>query len=274
MNPFPREKPILSTTVMTVVLASLFLGCSSNILIPNTGNPTPSMKEMITKYQSQNWEIRQTAVKELRDHIKKSDSELLELAFIIASRDGHSSIRIEAIKGLEIMKTKKTIDRINELAVEDGNLNVRWQAISSLSKIHDPSSYTVFTQCFSSDDWLLREASIKGILSYSNSMPEDTITPFIEKGLKDENESVKISTLQNLQEKYETVYPLIRSIFKKYKKSSHPLLNASLKALKGYLLDRETREEMINLLGHKNSDIRVLAYRVLKQESILKSTVR
>lgn len=247
------------------------LNCSNNLVIDSRGISVSSIKNSIEKYQSPDWEQRLIAVKDLKNNIKGPNDQLVEMALIISSRDTHPSVRIESLNGLENLATKKSIDRMNEMALSDESLNVRWQALRSLVKIRDESSYSVFMQSFSSDDWLIREAAIQGILLYSSVAGSESLAQYSEKGLKDINECVKIATLRNLQVKEEMLYPLVLDIFKKHKKSSHPLLNASLVALKGYMLDKETRDDVIDLLGHKNREIRILAFRVLKQEITLKN---
>ena len=88
---------------------------------------------------------------------------------------------------------------------------------------------------------------------------------------EDTNISVRIALLNNLKVKSLDIYVSIINKFEisSMKKINTSLLRATLKALKGYRLDLRTREKVIELLGHRDKNIRILALRVLKQEKLI-----
>ncbi len=247
-----------------------FIQCGASIVTRDSYDLSV-LKKSVINYQSPSWETRLEAVQELVNSGTGEGNKLLEMTYLVSSSDSHPAVRLEAIKGLASIKSTKSVGRLREMALGDDSPNIRWQSIKTLTVLKDPASLDVFMRCYDSDDWLTREASIEGIMKFSGIAPHDTVISYAEKGLKDPNESVRMATLRNLAVKDESLYPTIREIFRNVKKTSHPMLNAALMAMKGFSLDRQTREEMIDLLGHRNLQIRILALRVLKQEIINRS---
>ncbi|MBN1531558.1 MAG: HEAT repeat domain-containing protein [Spirochaetes bacterium] len=257
-----------------MLLVPLLVHCGHGMYITDEAAIAALIKDRILQYQNSDWETRQHAVSDLAAQGERSDNKLLEIALIVSSEDQHPGVRIEALKGLAAMKTEKTLERLSDIALSDDSPNVRWQALKALAPLRNPSVIDVFTRCYDSDDWLIREASIEGLMTLGDQAPRDTILTYAEKGLKDPNESVKITTMKCLTVKDDALYPMIKEIFNREKKSSHPLLNASLIALKGYVLDAQTREDVIDLLAHRNLEIRLQALRVLKEDWAMKARTR
>lgn len=251
-----------------MILASIH--CSRNIVITNKGIIVSTVRASIRKYDSPNWEIRRNAIRDLAKNISASDDGLIEMALLVSSKDVHPAVRIESLKGMAALKSKNTFGRISEIALLDDNNNVRWYAIKTLALFNEKSSFDVFSKSYASDDWLLREASIEGLMDMDIMMEKEKVIPYAVKGMNDPSENVKIATLINVRIRDEKLFTLIKEIFKKKKNTSHPLLRASLTAMNGYMLDSKTRGDVIDLLSHDNKEIRLLAFKVLKQESLMK----
>ena len=78
----------------------------------------------------------------------------------------------------------------------------------------------------------------------------------------------KINHLRVTPQRIE-IYKEIIKIFNKEIKKRSKLFKASLNALKGYTLDKQTREKIISLLSDINKEIRIIALRVLKEEQTI-----
>ena len=252
------------------LLLIFILTCSDGRNIANQVMDSKTIRKNIRLSQSENWEIRKYAIKVLALGNYDSKTQLVKKFFLISSEDNHPSIRMEALKGLGALKEADTIPRIKEMIFKDENDNVKWYALKILTLFNNPECFEIFKISFNNDDWLIRETAIEGILQYQGTMNDNKIIPYIIKGLKDKNESVKIMTLRKTTIREKNLYRIINKIFKEKKESSHPLLKASLVAMKGYIIDLESREDLIKMLGHRNRKVRLLAFHVLKKENQLK----
>jgi HEAT repeat protein len=271
---YEKNAPRRCSACCAVILLSLLFHCGRGIYISDNAASAALIRETIQQYRNPNWETRQKVVSDLVKQSEGSENKLLEIAIIVSSEDPHPGVRIEAIKGLSSIKTDRTVARLNTMALTDDSPNVRWQALKALASFRAPGSIETFAQSYTSDDWLIREASIEGMMKLGELAPRERIVAYAEKGMKDPSESVQIAAMRHLTVKDETLFPIIREIFNKEKKSNHPLLQASLIALKGYTLDAQTREDVISLLAHRNLQIRLQALRVLKEETLIKARIR
>jgi HEAT repeat protein len=188
---------------------------------------------------------------------------------MVAAKDPSSSVRIEAVKGLVVLKSEKALDAIKKIASDDKEGNVRWYAIKELHAFKDPSIAEIYIKGLASDDWLIREESIKGILEMDDATIKAKMIPCIIKAINDPSSSVVFTTLHEVKIKDAGLYQAIADKFNSCSDYNYSLLEASLIALNGYRLDPKTREKVINLLVHDNIHIRLLALRVLKKDKIL-----
>ncbi len=121
-----------------------------------------------------------------------------------------------------------------------------------------------------SDDWLIREESIKGLLMIDDILIEKISVPYIIQALNDPRINVRLTTMEYLKVKDERISAVLSGIInddENFHKIN--LLKAALKAIHGYLLDKETRERLIDFLTHPNVDIRILSLGVLKKDKEL-----
>lgn len=218
-------------------------------------------------YSSDNWEDREKAVIDLYYYKNSFYSRDILLFFLKASEDRHSAVRIKAVNGLHLMPDPAALERLRIMAKEDPKINVRWHAIQALADYRIKENEKLFVESFKSSDWLIREAAIIGLLKINNPESQIKNILLIKKGLNDPVISVRLATLQNLELKNELFYPDITKIIND-KQSSPSILKAALSAIKGYRLDYTTRDRLITLLTHYESEIRIEAFRALKEEPL------
>ena len=91
--------------------------------------------------------------------------------------------------------------------------------------------------------------------------------PYIIVALNDERINVKLAALENVKIKDKKIYEEICTIIKSDEnKDKIILLSAALKAINGYLLDRDMREIIIGFLTHPFPEIRIASLGVLKKD--------
>jgi len=193
----------------------------------------------------------------------------VEELLIEATHDPHPQVRIEAVRIAGALKTQTILGRIKVMAVRDKNSNVRWHALKTLALFRDPDSLDIFLDSFKSRDWIIREASIAGLLSLDRSVIKHKTVPVIIRAINDPSTSVRITALNMVKIRDKRIYRTISGKLTEKINSEVTLLSAVLTALEGYRLDSKTREKVINLLVHENSRVRILALRVLKMEKRL-----
>jgi HEAT repeat protein len=226
------------------------------------------------KYTAGAWPERVAAVQEIIKYYGQKKNSLIVSTLALASRDPHPAVRIEAAKAISRMPTDQATKMLRTIAADDGNGNVRWAALRILRARNDPSNIDVFTKCFTSEDWLLREEAILGILALDDAVIKDRLVPLVIKALNDPSTSVSLSVLAHIRVKDDRIYRAITARFIAATEFQYSLLEASLLALDGYRLDPKTREKVINLLVHDNVRIRLLALRVLKKDKMMKEIER
>ncbi|MFH0975619.1 MAG: HEAT repeat domain-containing protein [Spirochaetota bacterium] len=249
---------------MMCVFAFHVFGCSSVYL---TGEEERKVTDILSEsYKNENWQTR----KEVITNICPYKSPKAENLLITALSDIHPAVRIEALNCLQTKKSSKAKKTIREIAESDSDYNVRMSAILSLSKYRDPATAPVFVRGLRSDDWLIREESIKGLLMIDDMLIKQISVPYIIQALNDSRINVRLATLENVKIKDKRIYSEISAIInneENYYKVN--LLNASLKAINGYLLDKTIREKLIGFLTHPYMEIRISALGVLKKDKEL-----
>ncbi len=187
---------------------------------------------------------------------------------IRALDDDHKLVRIEALKGLYHFKplsAKSKIKKIAELSTDD---NIKWNAIRTLSLYRDPTAAIIFAKGLKNRDWLVREEIHQSPADDQRFRDKESrpSSPYISEALNDSKESVIITTLKNLDIKDRELYAIISRIITTTPYYKQSLYLAALKAIKGYKLDRKTRNKVVELLTHRNKEVRLMALRVLKYE--------
>ncbi len=143
-------------------------------------------------------------------------------------------------------------------------------AIQTLAQYRDPTSAPIFAKGLASDDWLVREESIKGLLTIDDIFIKRISVPYIIQSLNDSRINVRLATLENIKIQNKVIYNELTVIInneENYNKTN--LLNAAIKAINGYLLDKATRERLISFLTHPNTEIRLSSLKVLKKDKEL-----
>ncbi len=221
------------------------------------------------RYPTATWVERRDIVRDVVNYYGKDKNDLVIGILTYAAKDPQPAVRIEAVQSLTKIKSEHSIPLIKKTALEDRNDNVKWYAIKSLRAFKDDSSADIFIYGLASNDWLIREESIKGICSLDDATIKARLIPSIIKAINDPSSSVMLTALRWVKTKDNRVYEVIAKKLRNSTENNYSLLQATLIALRGYQLDAKTKEKVIGLLVHKNSRIRILALRVLKKDRIL-----
>lgn len=221
--------------------------------------------DAVHQYSSSNWEEREKAVVKMYNYADSPFSANVTLFFIKATEDRHPAVRIKAVQGLRIRKDPAALGRLRFMAQNDPRRNVKWHTLLALGDYGLTENEIFFIEGYSSSDWIIREASIIGILKLKDPEAQKRNIPLIKNAINDNVITVRLSALKNLEIKDDILYREIAKIINS-NKSSRSLLKAALAAIKGYKLDFKTRERLISLLTHYDRDIRVFAFRALREE--------
>jgi hypothetical protein len=256
----------------TVNVRLPFLACIAAALLAGCGLHhkaelvrIQNQRALANKYAMGNWMVRRDAVREIVRYIGPQKNDLIIGTLKVASTDPHTAVRIEAMKCIPLIKNPEMLALLKKTAESDRDGNVRWYALQSLRLFRDPSAADVFARGLASGDWLIREASIRGILDLDETTVRPRLIPHIIRALGDPRTSVVITTLTGLKIRDDALYRAITGRLFSSTDSDYSMLEAVLTALEGYSLDPKTKEKVINLLVHNNYRIRVLALRVLKK---------
>jgi len=254
----------VSRLPMLIFFFAVFLSPSCLSRVTTQKKPS-DINKYFAMYDNGNWIEKKEAIR----YIKRYPSSQTFSFLIKAADDPHSIIRIEALKSISLHVPPEAVGKVKQLALSEKRPNVRWQALRTLSRYKDPTSALVFAKALKSDDWLIREEAIKGLLKINDYAIRYVSIPYILEALDDPVESIVITTLNDLSIKDQRLYQKISSILQETPAHKHSLLQATLTALKGYKYDTATRESIVNLLVHRNKDLRIAAFRALKSESEL-----
>ena len=143
--------------------------------------------------------------------------------------------------------------------------------MKALAEYRDPTASPIFVKGLTSEDWLLREESIKGLLMIDDILIQQVSIPYILKALRDQRINVRLSALKYVKVRNIKIYEVLQHIVNnKNNYNRIIILISTLNAIKGYLLDDKTRERLIEFLTHPNREIRILSLSVLKKDNELK----
>ncbi len=249
--------------ILLIFILLLFGGCSRELITIEERN---AVEALCLSYNSKNWETRRETIR----HICSYDITPVGEILIAALNDTHPGVRIEALKCIGEMKLSKAKRTVRHIAEFENDNNIKLYAIQSLAKYRDPFSAPVFAKGLQSDDWLIREESIKGILMINDLLIQQTSVPYVLQALVDERINVRLAALENVKIKHEKIYSELSLIINDPENSKKIiLLKAALKAINGYLLDMDTRARIVDLLTHPDKDMRILALGALKKDKEL-----
>jgi HEAT repeat protein len=250
-----------------ILFSTAFLSCTSNIIITEEKKRRRDIGLVIYKYKSENWEERIDALNEISGYNTLPHSIKALRLLVEATYDNHSAVRLVAIKKLADFPSIISRNRLTEIAIEKNNSNEKWYALHTLASYKDPLLSPIFIEGLKSSDWLIRDISITGILMLDNTFLEKSMISYIIKALRDPASRVRLTTLKNLKIKNQALYNEIKKNLEEKNKKIFTI--ASLKALRGYRLDKNTRNRVIQHLTDNNSKIRILALRVLQEEELI-----
>ena len=267
-----------------VVVGVFFLmSCTRDIGVKEQAQAQLVLNESWKLYKSQEWTERHSAVEKMGLFLsqidksiiqtlisgKKKDSESIEYFYLTAVRDSHSMVRIDALKGLSLLLSEEAYPVIANMAVNDRSDNVRWYAVQTLSLYRKNAASDIFTRCLNDDDWLIREAAIRGVLMLDEIFQQKKMVSFIIQAIKDPNNNVKAAALSGVTIKDNAIYAEMIELLRTKDKLNSKLLAALLKGLQGYILSEDVRMHVIDLLSYKNREVRINALRVLKTEKVM-----
>lgn len=217
-------------------------------------------------FKNSNWIQRKDILLQVSKYSTSNTTRLL----IYATDDEHPEVQSTALMYLGKYIPPDAKLKIREIAKYAKNDNIRWYALLVLAKYRDPESASIFIYGLNNNDWLIREASIKGLLMIEDQKIRYRTIPIVIKALKDKRINVKLAALEFVNIKDKRIYRVIsRMLLYNIKRENNTIIQAILKALNGYIIDKKIRKSVINLLIHPNKDIRVYALRVLKREAEL-----
>lgn len=272
---------LFSLNISAALISVLMISCSGGIIIPG-GEWDARFRTAVHNLSSTRWTDRVEAVKVPNEYLSivreldyvygSSVPEYIKLSEIIifeASSDVHRAVRLEAVKGLGLLETRGALKKLRYMASEDKEQDVRWKALESLALYKDPGSAGIFVRAYESEDWLIREAAIKGLLKINDKEVLEEYIQVIKKALNDPANRVRIAALENLNFTDDRLYGDI-SLNLLEEKTYRNRAKAALKALDGYRLDDDLRTFIIDeYLTHNNPELRVAAFRVLKSDRAL-----
>ncbi len=259
------EKRIIDTLrclLFVLITVFAFLQCSTSVL---RDREKEDVDRIIRELNSTSWIKREKAAEKLGNYTSKKSTK----ALINALDDRHDAVIIHALQSLATRKSEKAYDKIRELAKKHRNENVRWYAIKSLAQYRDALDAPIYIDGLESDDWLIREASIVGLLLVEDYSTRYVCLPAIITTLDDPSMSVQIAAIKNLSIIDDGIYKALVKKIDKEAETRSTLLAVVLEALMVYRLDEKTRERVVELLGHRNWTVRVTALRLLKGNKLL-----
>jgi HEAT repeat protein len=279
-GPMARAIPAIAAAVTAMVLVC---SCTHNAREYGIAGQTQSLAHEVQKrYADRRWDRRQDAIALITAFLSRKPPEersLLSTAaeysrladqLVIACSDTHSSVRIESLKALALAPPVKAFNRISELALHDPNDNARWYALKALAQYRNDKTLDVFIRSYASNDWVLREASVRGMLMLNQEALKKTLTPIMVRAIEDPNESVSATALADITLRNPQIYRAISRVFMKKPRPTTNYLIAVMRALDGFILEDNIRKRVIDYLNHSNRDVRILALRVLKKEAFLR----
>ncbi len=259
----PLRKFITNTLFFLSVL--LVSGCSGRGDVLSDAAVQKEITTAVNDFNSDNWQVRIDAVRRISKYSQSVYAKNSLLLIIKALDDSHSEVVIEALEILKQIKAAAAEEKISFIAQNESNPNLKYHALSALAEYRDIKNEKIFLDGAASHDWLVREASLKGLLSINDPYVQTRNLDLIIKAINDENISVKLSVIPLINIKNPLIYDELVKIINE-EGSRISLMISALQKLAGYTLDDATRERIVVLLTHRDKNVRILSLQVLKQE--------
>jgi HEAT repeat protein len=221
----------------------------------------------VNSYNSEDWETRLNSIKSISKYSNTVYAKNSLLLVLKATDDTHSEVRIEALKILKKSKAPAAEEKIGQIALSDENSNVRFFAFSALEVYGNIKNENIFFRGLDDSDWLVKEASLKGLMKIDDPGIQYKYLDTILKAIHDSNISIKLTAISNITIKDQLIYNELAEIINN-KESGLSILKAALHKIAGYKLDKKTKKRVIELLTHRDKSIRLLSLQVLKQEEL------
>ncbi len=245
----------------------MFLQCSSDGQFIDDTAIQKDITEAVNNYNSDNWEVRLESVKRISKYSTTVYAKNSLLLLIKALDDSHSIVRIEALMILKEMEAPAAEEKIGNIAIYDGSSNVRSAAFSALEEYGNADNQDIFIHGIDDPDWLVKEAALKGLMNIKDPQIQLKYLDVILNAMSDKNISIKITAISNLNIKDPRIYDELSKIINN-KESGLSILKAALDKIKGYKLDAKTKTRIIELLTHRDKNVRILSLQALKQEEL------
>lgn len=263
----PQLKSKIFLIHFILILAGLLvLCCSSNQFIEDTA-AQQEITAAVNNYNSENWEIRLESVKSISKYSNSVYAKNSLLLLMKALDDSHAKIRIEALKTLKVIKAPAAEEKIGGIALNDINSNVKFFAFSALEEYGSIQNEDIFIHGIDDTDWFIKEAALKGLMKIKDPEIQIKYLNIIVSAINDKNISIKLTAISNLNIKDPLIYEKLSEIINN-KESGLSVLKAALEKIKGYKLDKKTKGRIIELLTHRDKNVRILSLQALKQEGL------
>ena len=258
------------------VIAGLCLfAFASCVILKNTDRyQAQRARTLAEKYSSAAWPERREIIREIVKYYKSSQAGLVTATLTRAAEDSHQAVRVEAVRAIDRVEEKWSHELLRKCALSDASDNVRWYALKALKKRRDPADIEVFIRGMQSEDWLVREESVGGMLALDDATIRERLVPYIIRAINDPRTNVSLAALRKIRVKDDRLYAAITAKLYAASDFDYSLITSCLEALYGYRLDEKTRERIIQLLLHQNVRIRLLALHVLKRDAALSPRIR
>ena len=250
-----------------MVIVSQLFACLGSRQFTEDAKIQKEIKTAVDNYNSDSWVIRLSAIESISKYSDTVYAKNSILLLIMALDDPYSEIRIEALKSLKKIKAAAAEEKIGQLALTDENFNVRYFAYMALGEYTNKANEDIFLQGIKSNDWLVKEAALRGLMRINDPGIQIKHIDIIIDGIKNKNTAIKLTAIQNLTIKSALIYDELANIIND-NASGLTILRAALGEIKGYKFDIKTRMRIIDLLTHGDKDIRILSLQALRYEKL------
>ncbi len=243
------------------------LKCSSKTQFNDDAVIQEDITNAVNNYSSENWEIRLNSIKRMSRYTGTAYAKNSLMLVIKAMDDSHSKVRIESLIILQNLRISAVEEKIKNIALSDENANVRHFAFIALGEYNNIDNEKTFLEGLNDKDWFVKEAALEGLMKINDPEIQIKHLDIIIKSINDKNISLKLTAISNISIKDQLIYEELAKIINN-KESGLSILKAALQKIKGYKLDNTTKKRIIELLTHRDKNIRLLSLQVLKQEEL------
>jgi len=243
------------------------LKCSSKTQFNDDAVIQEDITNAINNYSSEDWEIRLNSIKRMSRYTGTAYAKNSLMLVIKAMDDSHSKVRIESLKILQKLRLSAAEEKIKNIALSDENANVRFFSFSALEEYGNIKYERLFIKGLEDKDWLVQEAALKCLMKINDPGIQKKHLAIILNAMKNKNVSIKLTAILNISIEDPLIYNEFARIINN-KDSGLFILKAVLQKIKGYKLDIKTKKRIIELLTHRDKNVRLLSLQALKQDEL------